>query len=63
MHRYVYDGPVSESGHLIQNHWHGETWAISEAKAKVNLSYQFKRASNRPAVAKITLNGYVKRVD
>lgn len=63
MYRYVYDGPVSESNHLITNNWHGETWANSEAKAKTNLSYQFKKASNKPSMAKITLNGFVKRVD
>lgn len=63
MYRYVFDGQVSESGHLITNHWHGETWANSEEKARTNLAYQFKRSSNRPAVAKITLHGNVKRVD
>ena len=63
MYRYVYDGPVSESNHLIVNNWHGETWANSEAKAKTNLSYQFKKASNKPLMAKISLHGKIKRVD
>lgn len=57
MYKYIFDGQVSESNRLVTNRWHGETWANSEAKARNNLAYQFKRASNRPAMAKITLHG------
>ena len=52
MYRYVFEGQVSES-----NKWRGETWANSEAKARNNLAYQFKKASNRPSMAKIVLHG------
>ena len=62
MNKYIYDGPVSESNHLITNNWHGETWANSASKAKSNLAYQFKKATNKPAMAKITLNGEIKMV-
>ena len=62
MNKYVYDGPVSESNNIITNNWHGETWANSEAKAKTNLAYQFKRASNKPAMAKVVLHGKLKQV-
>ena len=63
MNKYIYDGPVSEANHLIVNNWHGETWANSESKAKTNLAYQFKKASNRPSMAKITLHGKIKMVE
>ena len=46
MYRYVFEGQVSESNHLITNRWRGETWANSEAKA-----------SNRPSMAKVVLHG------
>lgn len=62
MNKYVYDGPVSESGRLITNRWRGETFANSEGKARSNLAYQFKRASNRPSMAKITLTGNITMV-
>jgi len=57
MYRYIFEGQVSESNHLITNRWRGETWANSEAKARNNLAYQFKKASNRPSMAKIVLHG------
>ena len=62
MNKYVYDGQVSEYGRLIQQNWHGETWANSESKAKTNLAFQFKKATGRPSMAKITLNGQIRQV-
>ena len=63
MNKYVYDGPVSECGRCITNRWRGETFANSEAKARSNLAYQFKKACNKPAMAKITLNGKITMVN
>ena len=63
MDKYVYQGPVMLFDCCVANNWKAETWAESKNKARSNLAYQFKRASNRPAVAKITLHGNVKRVD
>ena len=57
MNKYIYDGPVSESDHLITNNWHGETWANSASKAKSNLAYQFKMETGRVARSKITIPG------
>lgn len=54
---YTYNGPVYEFNTLIADRWHGETSAPSEAKARTNLAYQFKKQNNRTARAKITLPG------
>lgn len=61
MEKFTYDGPVLEFDRFIEN-WHGETWANSPAKARCNLAYQYKKATNRPAMAKIKLPGNVVRV-
>lgn len=60
MPRWVYNGPVMEFDTCIANHWRGETFAPSEAKAKSNLTYQFKKKNNRIASSKITLPGDLK---
>ena len=43
MKLYTYNGPVFEFETLIADRWHGETYAVSEAKARTNLAYQFKK--------------------
>lgn len=62
MEKFSYNGPVCEFDRFIEN-WQGETWASSPAKAKCNLAYQYKKATKRPATAKITLPGNVVRVN
>ena len=57
MPKYFYDGPVMEFNTCIVNHWKGETFAPSEAKARSNLAYQFKKNNKRIASSKITLPG------
>ena len=57
MAKYLYRGPVMEFDRCIVNNWTGQTEAPSEAKAKSNLSYQFKKYNNRTANTKITLPG------
>ena len=54
---YTYAGPVYEFDRLIADQWHGETFAPSEAKARSNLTYQFKKQSNRIAGTRISLPG------
>jgi len=54
--KFVYDGPVTAFGQLLINKWHGETWAVSEAKALSNLSYQFKTETNRVPGTRIELS-------
>lgn len=62
-HKYVYDGPVMEFDRLIADHWTGETMAMTEKKARSNLTYQFKRQNRRIVGTKITLPGKIKMVE
>lgn len=63
MNKYVYSGPVVVFGNCVQNNWRGETFATSEAKAKSNLAYQWKKMHNRTPTAKIALPGDLKLVN
>lgn len=56
---YTYDGPVMEFENCIARRWTGKTYAVSEQKARSNLTFQFKRQYNKPAGSKITLPGRV----
>lgn len=61
MHKYLYDGPVMMFGRFICN-WKGETVADSEAKARNNLAYQFKKKNNQIAGTKVNLPGKLKMI-
>lgn len=61
--KYRYDGPVYEFDTLLDSHWKGETYAPSEKKARSNLTYQFKKRTNRMAGTKIKLTGKVILVE
>lgn len=61
MDRYVYNGPVEEFGRCVSNHWTATTYAVSEAKARSNFEYQFKKQFNRAKNVKITLPGIIAR--
>lgn len=56
---YSYDGPVLEFDRCIANRWQGQTYAASEAKARTNLAFQFKRDTGRVPRTKITLPGKI----
>lgn len=56
---YSYDGPVLEFDRLVASHWRAQTYAVSEAKARINLAYQFKRDTGRVPRTKITLPGKI----
>lgn len=56
---YTYDGPVLEFDKIVANHWKAQTYAVSEAKARCNLAYQFKRENGRVPRSKITLPGKI----
>jgi hypothetical protein len=56
---YSYDGPVLEFDRIVANHWKGQTYAVSEAKARNNLAFQFKRDTGRVPRSKITLPGKI----
>ena len=59
MKLYSYDGPVLEFDRIVDNRWHGQTYAASEAKARTNLAYQYKRETGRVPRTKITLPGKI----
>lgn len=56
---YSYDGPVREFDRIVANHWQAQTYAVSEAKARSNLVYQFKKSTGRVPRTKITLPGKI----
>lgn len=56
---YSYAGPVLEFDKIVTNNWRGQTYAVSEAKARNNLAYQFKREHGKVARSKITLPGKI----
>ena len=43
MNLYLYDGPVMEFDNCVANRWTASTRAVSEKKARSNLTYQFKK--------------------
>lgn len=61
--KYMYDGPVLVFDTLVADRWKGETMAPNARKARSNLSYQFKKQSNRMPGVKVTLPGEVKMVN
>ena len=61
MHEYVYEGPVVEYDRVVAHRWMGKTMAPSEAKARSNLAFQFKKQNGRAMTNKITLPGKVIR--
>lgn len=61
--QYRYDGPVMEFDRCIANHWTGETYAVSEAKARNNLTFRFKKESGRSPQTKISLPGKIYKVE
>ena len=56
---YSYDGPVLEFDKIISNRWQGQTYAPTEARARSNLAFQFKRMTGRVPRTKITLPGKI----
>lgn len=56
---YEYDGPVLEFDRIIADRWQAQTYAVSKAKARSNLAYQFKRETGRVPRTRITLPGKI----
>ena len=57
MKQYLYDGPVMEFDRCIANRWKASTYAVSEKKARSNLTYQYKKRNNMIPNTMITLPG------
>lgn len=62
MNLYLYDGPVTAFNRLIKNRWEASTYAVSDKKAKSNLSYKYKKENNLTADSKIELPGKIVMV-
>ena len=62
MNLYLYDGPVMEFDNCVANRWTASTRAVSEKKARSNLTYQFKKKNNRLPGTKIILPGKISLV-
>jgi hypothetical protein len=60
MNLYSYEGYVLEFDKIVANRWKGQTYAVSEAKARTNLAFQFKKETGRVPRSKITLPGKIK---
>lgn len=57
MQQYQYDGPVMYFDNCVQSRWKATTAAVSEARAKSNLAYRYKKENGLMPNAKITLPG------
>ena len=62
MNQYTYDGPVMAFGTCIATRWTASTYAISESKARSNLTYRFKKQFNKTPNTKISLPGKIVMV-
>lgn len=62
-HHYYYNGPVKIFDRCVSNCWEGETIAVSEQKAKSNLSYQYRKSHNLVASTRVTLPGEITMID
>ena len=58
-HLYSYNGPVFLFDRCIDEYWTAETYAVSEKKARNNLTYQYKQENGYLPNSKITLTGKI----
>lgn len=63
MDQYRYEGPVKEFDRIISENWKAETRAVSEEKARSNLTYRFKTMTGRAPRSKITLPGKIIKIE
>lgn len=57
MNKYIYNGPVIEFDKCVANNWRGETIAVSEAKARSNLAYKYKKEHGKLPNTKVSIPG------
>lgn len=60
MPKYLYSGPVMLYDQIIDAKWQSSTIAMSIAKARSNLTYQYKKKYGYEPFAAITLPGDIK---
>lgn len=63
MNQYRYTGPVKEFDKIVSNNWTAETRAVSEEKARNNLTFRFKALTGRSRFSKISLPGKLEIVE
>lgn len=59
MNLYLYDGPVASFGRVVKKRWKNSTYAVSDKKARSNLTYKYKKQHNLTADSKIELPGEI----
>ena len=59
LHLYSYDGPVMRFENCLDDYWKARTLAVSEKKARTNLTYQYKKEYHYAVDSKITLPGKI----
>lgn len=59
MNQYEYFGPVMHFDMCIQKRWHGTTYAVSESKARNNLTFRCKKELDRAPNSRISLPGKI----
>ena len=59
MQQYRYEGPVMSFDTCVQSKWIATTSAMSEKKAKSNLTYRYKREHGLLPSASIRLPGKI----
>lgn len=57
MQQYNYDGPVLRFDTTLSNRWKASTIAPTEARAKSNLAYRYKKENGLMPNTKIMLPG------
>ena len=60
---YSYDGPVMKFNVCVDNRWKGLTEASTEAKAKSNLTFQYKKQNQMAPTTVVTLPGKLVLVE
>lgn len=63
MARYRYSGPVLIFDKVVDQNWTAETYAISPARARSNLSYRYKKEIGLVPGTKLTLPGKIEKID
>lgn len=63
MPRYSYKGGVKVFDDLVAEHWEAETIAPSAARAKSNITYQFKKQMGLERNVKVTLEGKIEKTE
>ncbi len=60
MQEYQYDGPVMRFDICVDHRWKAKTIAPSEAKARSNFVYRYKKENGLVANTKVSLPGKLK---